>query len=99
FNHGRHFFKTQQIEASSDGGERLGKVVNDAMQQDFLFLNFAKKLLVSQQGIAGGLEPLLLFGKMRGEILQNQNLFVIERQSESFERDFAAIFVALGPIA
>ncbi len=36
--------------------------MDDAVEQDFFFLNFAEEALVFEKGIAGGLIQLLPFG-------------------------------------
>ena len=69
------------------------------MQQNFFLLNFTQKLFVNEKGIASGLEPLLLFGEVGGQISEDQDFLAIKRQGESFERDVAPIVIALGPIA
>src|SRR5271156_6849789 len=92
-------FETQKIKAAAHGAKRLGKIVDDAMQQNFFLLNFAEKLFVDQKGIARGLEPLLLLREVGGQVSQDQDFLAIKRECEGFERNVASIFISFGPIA
>jgi len=89
----------EAIETAAHGAQRLRQIMNDAMQQDFFFLNFAQELFVIEHGIARGLQPLRLFREGRRGITDEQNLFSVEAQSGCFERRLDAIHAAFDPIA
>ena len=88
----------EQMENAIHCAERLGQVVHDTMQQDFLLLNFTEKLFVHQQGIAGGLKNLLLLVEGLGKIANHQDAPAVQKISGSFQRNFAAARLPFGPV-
>jgi len=50
----RKILAVQEIKNSVHGAERLGEVVHDAVQQNFLLLNLLQELFVFEQGIPRG---------------------------------------------
>ena len=74
------------MKASAHGAERLRKIVNDAVKQDFFLQDFAEEAFVGEQGIARGLKPFLLLGEGGREIADDEDPFAVENQGGGFER-------------
>ena len=91
----------QEIEHSVHGAERLSEVVHDAVEQNFLLLDFLQQLFVRQQGIARGLKPLLLLRECFGTDFANQQDLSCRRASErQLPAEFhGSILAAFDPIA
>ena len=62
------FFHPQNVEAAAHGVERLRKIVDDAVQKNFFFLDFANQPFVLEERIPSGLIQLLALGVGVGKI-------------------------------
>ena len=90
-------FRGQTIERAAHGAERLGKIVNDAVQQDFFFLNFALQFFMLQQGVACTLQDLHLFAVLAMGAAQRQQLFTLGKNSGRLKWNLASRRRALNP--
>src|ERR1700679_738979 len=79
--------------------ERLGEVVHDAVEENFLLLNFMEKFLVDQQGIARSLKQFLLLVEGLRKIADHNQALALEQIGRGFERNFTAGGIALRPIS
>src|SRR5215470_8298217 len=70
--------------------EGLREVVDDAVQQDFLFLDFAGQAFVVEQGVAGGLQHFDLLVKLQVRTEDGQDALAIQKQRAGLQRNFAA---------
>ena len=71
--------------------------MDDAVEQDFFFLNFAEEALVLEKGIAGGLKQLLPFGIGARKIANEEHVFAVDMERSRFELHLASRGVAFDP--
>ena len=68
--------------------------MNDAVQQDFFFLNFFQQALVNEKAIARGLQDAGLFREGRRAALNGQN--ALARYEQLFDDRAAKLAVSSG---
>ncbi len=71
--------------------------MDDAVEQDFFFLNFAEEAFVFEKGIAGGLIKFLAFGIRACKIANEEHVFAVDMERGCFELHIAAGGIALDP--
>jgi hypothetical protein len=62
--------------------------MNDAVEQDFFFLNFAEELFMIKDGITGCLQDLNLLVILRVEGTNGKNAPFLQKKRHGTQRDF-----------
>ncbi len=86
----RDGFTGNAVESNAHHTERLGEIMNDAMEEDFLFLNFAQEFLVFERGAASGLQNLDALLILRPGGVNGEDRAVFQKQRRSLQGDFRA---------
>ena len=75
-------FVAHRIERDAHDAERLREIVDDAVKENFFFLNLALQPLVLQKRSACCLKQLRAFAKLRFRVMQSQKPLAIQLQRD-----------------